>query len=391
MPILLTTSHPESLQGEQLAILDTISGSALHSLFGNTTRIGYIPKLYIISILLTFVPLLIGAALSPLSLTIATCKLKLPFFYDWNVLFMFLISFPFLLILTVTDQEVLTNALRSVQREGTITISEANTRVLYNRWKDCFKKFNIVGQVIGVGVGLLVAYFNYEAYTPELVGFWIAQNNSLLPVGFVYLYCISFFYALIVIYVVRNIGIALLLRDIVANSELHMLPMHPDRSGGLRPLGTLGLRNQYILTLLGLNVVLLITVYFPHFEDAPYLHGMVAAALIAYMILGPLIFVAPLLPFRDGMIRTKGDLMEEVAQRLRVELDRVRAELPSGHISREDEELIDRLRKIASLIDELPVWPFDTATLRKFLTAYTIPIISSAVPALKFIISLTKT
>jgi hypothetical protein len=92
------------------------------------------------------------------------------------------------------------------------------------------------------------------------------------------------------------------------------------------------------------------------------------------------------------MLRTKTELMSQVAQRLRLELDRLRDKLSSGSISKDDEESIDRLRKLGALIDELPVWPFDAGTLRKFLTAYVIPLLSTiGYPILKSAITiLTK-
>jgi hypothetical protein len=101
------------------------------------------------------------------------------------------------------------------------------------------------------------------------------------------------------------------------------------------------------------------------------------AAGVAYVILGPLVFIGPLLPFRAAMLRTKTELMSEVAQRLRIELQRLRKQLASGPITKEDEKLIDRLRKIGAVFNELPVWPFDAGTLRKFLTAYVIPVLGA--------------
>jgi hypothetical protein len=112
-------------------------------------------------------------------------------------------------------------------------------------------------------------------------------------------------------------------------------------------------------------------------------------AAISYIVLGPAVFPGPLMPFRQGMVRTKTDLMNVVARRLRVELSRVRDNLRDGPITKEDEELIERLRKIGTFIDELPVWPFDARTLRKFMTAYVIPVVGSAsYPAIKFLIEL---
>lgn len=145
------------------------------------------------------------------------------------------------------------------------------------------------------------------------------------------------------------------------------------------------------LSLFGMNIVLMIMVSYFHLNISPMLYNLLVAAVVFYLILGPVVFVAPLLPFRDGMIRTKADLMEEIAVRLRLELDRLRTQLVGGPISKDDEEIIDRLRKLASVIDDLPVWPFDAITLRKFLSAYIIPILSSAgLPAVKTIFDFFK-
>ena len=108
--------------------LDTTTGSAVHALFrcldrGGGGRALALFRLYVIAVALTLLPLLIGAWLGPHSLVVRGAGLKLPFFYDWTILFAFLVSFPCLLILTVTDQDVLVQSLKTVESEGTITIS----------------------------------------------------------------------------------------------------------------------------------------------------------------------------------------------------------------------------------------------------------------------------
>jgi hypothetical protein len=100
-------------------------------------------------------------------------------------------------------------------------------------------------------------------------------------------------------------------------------------------------------------------------------------ATVAYALVGPIVFVAPLIQFRAGMMRAKSQLMTEVAQRLRSELERIRLKLGKDDITKEDEELIERLRKIGTMINDLPVWPFDAPTVRKFLTAYLAPLVGS--------------
>jgi hypothetical protein len=374
-----------------LMTVDTTSGSILHRVFCDPEHPWPVSKLFITAVAFTFLPLIVAALLSPLSLISWTPPHKLSFLYDWNILFAFIVSFPCLFILSVSDQHVLASALKSVQLDGTVTISEDAAILLSDSWRRRFRIINLFGQVVGVVVGAIVAIFNYAIYTPAEMGFWIAHDGRLLPVGYVFEYCIFLFYSLIPLYVFRNVAVSLLLRDIVGHSQVRMLPLHPDKCGGLSPIGRLGLRNQYVLMIFGLNLVFFVLVSILYLEIHPSLYHLIAAAAIAYLILGPLIFTAPLLPFRGGMIRNKTDLMRSVAQRLRVELQRLHGQLNSGPISKDDEEIVDRLRKISTMINELPVWPFDAATLRKFLTAYVVPLLSSAVyPIGKILLDFVK-
>jgi hypothetical protein len=335
--------------------LDTTGASVLHRLgrsAGGAAAGGPPPlgKAYGTAVAVTYLPLLVAALVSPLPLRTLAHPLKLPFLSDWNVAFMFLVSFPALVALTLSDQHVLATSLRRVQLDGIVFVADPTGTSLTGYWEQRFRWINVVAEILGVLLGCAVAVANFITYTPESVGFWIASHGRLLPVGYVFLYCIALFYTLIPIYVMRSGAIALLLRDLVMCARLRPLPLHPDKSGGLRPIGQLGLRNQYVLSIFGVNVVLLVVVSVINLDVSSSLYGLIAAAVIAYMLLGPIVFLGPLLPFRGGLRRTKSELMSEVAQRLRRELVRIRTLLlTSAPISREDEELIDRLRKIAAV------------------------------------------
>ncbi|MEI6704323.1 MAG: hypothetical protein WCL71_12430 [Deltaproteobacteria bacterium] len=369
--------------------MDTTSGSILHKLFDYARRPAFghafpLSAIYIASVAVTFFPLFITALFGQLSLTDATPTHKLPFLHDWNVLFMFLVSFPSLVVCIANDQHVLLSSLKRVEVDETLTITVVDASRLCILWQKRFRKINYIGQVLGLIGGTVVAYFNYVAYTPTLVGYWIAENGNLLPVGFVLLYCVFLFYFLVPVLILRIFAVTLLLRDIVACSRLRILPLHPDKSGGLRPMGSLGLRNQYLLTIFGFNIVLMMAVPFRYLDAPSTLYSLTVSAVIAYLILGPIMFMAPLMPFRKGMLATRNELMVEVAQRICVELERLHVQNKSKAITKEYADLIERLQKIASVIDQLPAWPFDTGTLRKFLVAYAIPVVSSPIPKAVF-------
>jgi hypothetical protein len=377
--------HPRNDGSQDLAqiTLDTTAGSLLHRLaaYHRRSRPERPPsagKAYAVAAGVTYVPLLIAALLSPLPVASTTPTLKLPFLYDWNIVFMVLVSFPSVIALTVTDQYILASALRQVQLDGIISMPGRVATSLSSIWQGKFRLVNIGAQSLGVVTGICVAYFNYVAYIRKDVGFWAGAHGHLFSVGIVFLGCIFLFYWLMPVYVARSFAMSFFLRDVVTHAQMHLLPFHPDRSGGLRPVGRLGLRNQYALTVAGVNVVLLVLISIHYLVVPSSLRELIVAAAVAYVILGPLVFLGPLLPFRVGMLKTKTDLMSEVAQRLRLELQRLRQQLAvAGPITQQDEELIDRLRKVGAVIDELPVWPFDTGTLRKFLTAYITPLLGT--------------
>jgi hypothetical protein len=132
---------------------------------------------------------------------------------------------------------------------------------------------------------------------------------------------------------------------------------------------------DYAITVFGFNVLILLIVYTARLELQDAVIDIMAAAVVAYLMLGPIVFMTPLLPFRDKMRTNRNELMSEIALRIRFELEEIRKKIPKDAISKEDEELVERLRKIGTVIGDLPVWPFDIGTLRRFLTAYIIPII----------------
>jgi hypothetical protein len=65
-----------------------------------------------------------------------------------------------------------------------------------------------------------MAFFNYRAYAPQAVGYWITRENQLLPVGLIFLGCIFLFYSLLRIFVLRSFATSLLLKDLAAHAEI---------------------------------------------------------------------------------------------------------------------------------------------------------------------------
>jgi hypothetical protein len=385
------TQHADrALQSWQVfETLDTTRRSFLHKVFGQSiidrdpTRVTLGAGIYLIFLAITLLPLVITAWVDLPTLVKPSDKLKLPFLYDGNILFMVGISLPLLAAFTITDQPILRTALAKVVRENIVFLSLRDAQTLIDRWNTRFTKINLGAQIVSFIIAAAVAYANYEIYSRPEVGFWTIKSGRFSVTGWVYLYCIFLFYWIVCVTVLRTLTISLFLRDVVKRSQIMPVPFHPDRCGGLRPVGVLGLRTQYLLSVLGMNLLLLFFIYSRMLAIPPELYGLMLLAAIGYVIVGPIVFLIPLLPFREGMLQKKAELVNDVAQRLREEFERIRSKLPKREpLVKEDEEVIERLRKIGALVDELPVWPFDAQTLRKIITAYLVPLSTTLVLSL---------
>ena len=174
-----------------------------------------------------------------------------------------------------------------------------------------------------------------------------------------FLFCLFLFYALVIIYLFGNIALSLLLGDMVGHTRLQLLPWHPDRCGGLRPVGRLGLRNQYALSIFGVNVVLMAWVI---------IHDIVGPQEEIPASLYALILPASLPPdsrpdcFRCAVVAiTKRHAGEQSGAQ---ERDRsastneigtpAQAIAINAAVTKEDEELIERLRKMPLRLTNCP-------------------------------------
>ena len=130
-----------------------------------------------------------------------------------------------------------------------------------------------------------------------------------------------------------------------------LVPFHPDHCGGLRPIGARP-QESVLLSVFGINVLL--PVGLPKWPRRPGPRLMVAATCLRRA--GTDRFIGPLLPFRDGMKLTSEDhdgYRLPGCGRARA----IRDGLTWHAVASDDEAILERLKKIGSLIDDLPVWP----------------------------------
>jgi len=152
--------------------------------------------------------------------------------------------------------------------------------------------------------------------------------------------------------------------------ELCVRPGHPDRVGGLQPLGDFYFRQALGVAIPAVFLAAWLLLFsLPMFAARygdwrePYI-GLLALAILLY----GLAFVLPLWSFHRAMVRQKKQLRRE-ADLLSRRIDEIRAELaaadPAADTRTLRDCLADRLARYDA-IESLPVWPVSMRTRRIF-------------------------
>jgi hypothetical protein len=220
---------------------------------------------------------------------------------------------------------------------------------------------------------LFVAMLN-AAFNDELGRFWdftwIDGDWRVLVPGVAVLTAL-----LLGFFAGRMVAIARCVQQLGIRFELNMQRQHPDRSGGLLPVGELCLINALILIVpaihLGIWILLL---------QGSNLSLVYASMIPILLALAALVFFRPLESVHRAMIRSGGEMRVEL-DALSLDIDQLaRQQLRVAAAQRTDEvkELDEKLGSLRRTYEEnrdIPKWPFDGAILVKFITSMVIPII----------------
>ena len=359
--------------------LDTTRASFLHVTFGlkpnvvRTARHSF-PVWFLAIVLLSYGTMLATIILFEPSRLVRgdSSTLKVPFLSDWSTLCQMLVTFPLLSLLLLSERWIVPSRLSELFDNGVFVAKPGDMSKFCLRWQKAFLYVNVLGQVVaGLGAGI-VTHANYVVYKPW--GSWQAVDGRFGVPGFLWLFWIFMFYFIATFYIVRAVGFYFLLRAATRSFEVHLQPFNPDGCGGLKPIGILGLRNQYLLAAAGMNIVLLAVTTRP-LNPEPIFVVLLVAAVVFYFVGGPIVFVGPLLPFRQSMAAEKNKLLADVGRVAQAHYTEWLAELSGGRLTKEVHEASERLRNLLEQVRRVPVWPFDVRTVRRFATAYILPVL----------------
>jgi len=337
----------------------------------------------VVTVVVFFGPLLVLAIATLPNLLHPTNDLKVPFLRDWNLLFIGLVTLPLLVTLLLIDKAFISREVSSLLVSGAVVIDKCSPVDFRNQWAVRYRKANLLGQLIGVVVGVIAFLDNYYFFTSNAsLGIWHTVNGSLTAPGWAYtVWTVPTLFGVLTLFAVRTITTIRFLKDLAEVSSVVPLPFHPDGAAGMAAVGRLGLRTQCLVVTGGVNVLLaLLVAEARNPGSSPHYALVVFTAL--YVLGAPFLFLGPLLPFHKRMRWRKKLAMEEVGRALEEGYARVMEKLRLCKVCNDECEQITRLRDIRSMVMSIPVWPVGSSTAKAFLAAYALPLAAGSVSAL---------
>jgi hypothetical protein len=180
--------------------------------------------------------------------------------------------------------------------------------------------------------------------------------------------------------------LAVLVYAILAVHCLHRLfrefqivvrPLHPDQAGGLAPLGQFALRLSYLITLVG--VALVITPVLRYYLAYGVLQFAwtrdILLGMACYAVAAPVAFFAPLAVAHSSMKQAKEELLMHIHKRFEAEYAKVRVFLDQTDSNLGDSlQTVNQLRTLHRTASQFPVWPFNVENLARFTTSFVSPL-----------------
>ena len=204
-------------------------------------------------------------------------------------------------------------------------------------------------------------------------------------------------YALIFV-VIDLIIIARVLNILMGKSRVKIEPFHPDKAGGLGFIGRFTANLSYLIGVLG---ILLFSRILQNpqslYDERSY---VLLLGIGLYLVMAPIFFFLPLRMTHVAMVNFRNNLLGEIAHKIESAMQElgVFPRYAEDILSKDNpvlgaeqiKELTDKIEHFNGLRDfvknNVPTWPFNTGSLRKFYGIILAPLVPTILSILRDLI-----
>ncbi len=151
-----------------------------------------------------------------------------------------------------------------------------------------------------------------------------------------------------------------------------MQPLHPDRCGGLLPLGHISGAINMFLGLLTLYITVLVVI-----DGVPLTHPLFLSVVLGFFGLAFYLFLIPAWMAHEEMKRQKDEVLQKLNQDFQVLYSRVTGQMIEANTMPrpEEQQELENLSRFHHLVVALPTWPFNIETLSRLFAVVVGPLL----------------
>ena len=205
---------------------------------------------------------------------------------------------------------------------------------------------------------------------------WLAHNQVAF-VSMEVLWFISFWFA--AVFVLRSIWAVVWINRAFQKFRIRVQPMHPDKSGGLAPLGQFSVRLGYAISAIGFIIAINQATTHYIYTGKPEAQNTLILALgwVLYFLVSPLAFFAPIGAAHDAMLRAKREELMFFAKQFEKEYRRLKKLIAGGSFNEVDTTIedLEKVEYLYGIVNGFPVWPFQIQKIAQFSASVVLPFV----------------
>jgi hypothetical protein len=245
-------------------------------------------------------------------------------------------------------------------------IDHYNTQLkLFETRINNYKVFRILSVIIPVIIFL--SLYSYQKTLTLTYPVVTSYDIRFFPLSGIVFYAAALFMAYLIIPALyKGLVIVFLPRKLHKTFSIKARHLHPDESGGLKSIGDLCIRFDYIFLIGAVSSVLFL------FQSEGSESEIYFFTFTVYAFLVMFFFFYPLWPLHTVMKSQKFELLKTLSEKLDPIYDEIQEK---EDISIENTKKIEKLDRMYERARNMSVWPFNTGGLIRFLTTVFIPLL----------------
>lgn len=195
---------------------------------------------------------------------------------------------------------------------------------------------------------------------------WNSLDHGLVAIWFRFLSCINYY--MVFMMLLKGVATTRAIRWIF-RSDIILQPIHPDRCGGLQPLGAISGSLNVFLALLTSYITVLVEI-----EGIPLSHPGFLTSVLIFLLLATYLFIAPIAGIHVRMKEMRRGIQISLNREFQQCFQQVYQNLSQRtEVHIDSLHRLDTLEKLNRVAAKIPVWPIDMETVLKFFAVVGVP------------------